>query len=81
MKAMPKKPLNAYFQFRADKLHEYKDDEHRTERVKKEWDSLSEAEKGKLDDAYKLLLENYKKDFAEWKEKYNIEDKDLKAIK
>lgn len=80
-KAMPKKPLNAYFQFRAEKLIEYKDDEKRTEKVKKEWDGMSEAERGKLDAAYKLELENYKKDFAEWKEKYSVSDKDLEVIK
>lgn len=54
IKAMPKKPLNAYFNFRTEKLHEYRNDEKRSDRVKKEWDGLSETVKTKLDEAYKL---------------------------
>lgn len=81
IKAMPKKPLNAYFNFRTEKLLEYKDDSDRADRVKKEWEGLSAAVKEKMDQNYKLQLEAYKKDFEEWKEKYNLNDKDIQAIK
>lgn len=49
IKAMPKKPLNSYFLFRTEKLHEYRNDDDRADKVKKEWEGLSEAVKGKMD--------------------------------
>lgn len=36
----PKKPLNAYFKFRTDKLNEMKDDPDRSDKVKGMWENL-----------------------------------------
>lgn len=42
MKNKPKKPLNAYFKFRGDKMKQYKDEEGRVDKVKSDWENLDE---------------------------------------
>lgn len=44
-KNKPRKPLNAYFQFRIDKLIELKDDPDKVNKVKKLWNELNESQK------------------------------------
>ena len=45
MKNKPKKPLNAYFKFRGDKMKQYKDEEGRVDKVKNDWENLDEKVK------------------------------------
>jgi hypothetical protein len=49
LKSKPKKPLNAYFKFRQEKLIEYHADEDRNTKVKTEWDGIDTKEKDKLE--------------------------------
>jgi hypothetical protein len=50
IKKLPKKPLNAYFKFRGERLLYHAKEENRTKLVKQEWDELQEKERKKLDD-------------------------------
>jgi hypothetical protein len=49
LKNKPKKPLNAYFKFRGDKMKQYKDEEGRTDKVKAEWENLDAKVKETMD--------------------------------
>ncbi|XP_031472921.1 uncharacterized protein LOC116245593 [Nymphaea colorata] len=81
VKTLPKKPLNAYFKFRGERLTHYKDDEDRVKKVKDEWDTMDAKERAKLEAEYKESLEDYKKEMELWKAKHGVSDEDLKAIK
>jgi hypothetical protein len=50
IKKLPKKPLNAYFKFRGERLVYHAKEEDRTKLVKQEWDELPEKEKQKMED-------------------------------
>lgn len=81
LKNKPKKPLNAYFKFRGDKMKQYKDEEGRTDKVKAEWENLDAKVKETMDKQYKDDLEKYKADFESWKKKYKLSDDDVKGMK
>lgn len=59
-KNKPRKPLNAYFQFRIDKLTELKDDHDKINKVKKLWNELNESQKQELQNKYYQELEEFK---------------------
>lgn len=56
LKTLPKKPLNAYFAFRGDRLLHYAGDDDRVSKVKKEWDTMDEKKKDALEKEYKDAL-------------------------
>jgi hypothetical protein len=80
LKSIPKKPLNAYFKFRGERLIHYAGDEDRVKKVKDEWESMDEKVKEKLDAEYKESLEDYKKELAAWKSKNGVDEEDWKII-
>ncbi len=60
LKNKPKKPLNAYFKFRGEKMVEYEGEEDRAKKVKKEWDELDEKVKKGMEAEYKEELDKFK---------------------
>lgn len=74
----PKKPLNAYFKFRGEKLIEFKDESDRTAKIKAEWEGLDPKVKTEMDDEYKDELEKYKRDIEAWRNKYDVSDAEMK---
>jgi hypothetical protein len=53
MKTMPKKPLNAYFKFRVEKMKFYAAGaENPSKLAKQDWENLDEKEKQVLEDRY-----------------------------
>lgn len=47
----PKKPLNAYFKFRTERLEHYgKDDKDRVEKCKKDWENIDPKLKTRLEE-------------------------------
>lgn len=49
----PKKPLNAYFKFRAEKLASFgKEEGDKMEKVKKAWDGIDPKIKSKMEEEY-----------------------------
>ncbi len=81
LKNKPKKPLNAYFKFRQDKMKLYKDEEGRNEKAKNDWENIDEKVKETMDKQYKEELEQYKVDFENWKKKFKLTDDDVKNMK
>lgn len=81
LKNKPKKPLNAYFKFRQDKMKQYKDEEGRGDKVKSDWENLDPKLKDAMDKEYKEELEKYKVDVDSWKKKYKLSDDDVKNMK
>lgn len=72
-KQAPKKPLNAYFKYRQEKLLQFKDDEDKTAKCKKAWNQIDPKEKDKMEKLYKEELEEYKEAVEKWKKKYGLE--------
>lgn len=79
-KAAPKKPLNAYFKYRQEKLVQFKDDEDKVAKCKKAWNQLDEKVKEKMEKKYKEELEEYKEALEKWKKKFGLDTEDLRAI-
>jgi len=48
----PKKPANAYFTFRAEKLALYKDDENRIQKAQQDWASIHPKLKKQMESKY-----------------------------
>jgi hypothetical protein len=74
----PKKPLNAYFKFRGEKLTDLKDETEKMDKIKVLWGELDPNVKEEMDNEYKTALEKFKKDMEAWKKKYNVTDGDVK---
>jgi hypothetical protein len=47
LKDKPKRPLNFYFKFRAEKLEEYKDEPDKMKKIKKDWKNIDDKVKEK----------------------------------
>ena len=62
----PKKPLNTYFRFAKEMRAKNK----KPKEIKSEWDLLSEAQKAKLNDAWKLEMADHEKEVEDWEKKY-----------
>ena len=72
----PKRPQNAYFKFRIERLKELEGEEDRGKKVKEEWENIDEDEKARLESEYKDAMDEWKIQMKDWKEKYGIEDDD-----
>jgi hypothetical protein len=67
MSEKPKKPLNAYFKFRGEKLADFdKDEENKMDKVKKAWEGLDPKIKSQMEADYHKQLEVYKVDLEAW---------------
>jgi len=66
----PKKPLNAYFKFRAEKYAELKDDDDKVAKTKAAWENIDPDYKAKLEAEFKEELEAYKEETEAWRQKH-----------
>ena len=53
LKSMPKKPLNAYFKYRMERMEAHAGQDKPSKLAKKDWDNLDEKEKQALEDSFK----------------------------
>jgi hypothetical protein len=56
----PKRPLNAYFAFRTDRLKEMKDDPDRVQKAKDDWTSIDEKTKRNYEEKFHQEMEDWK---------------------
>jgi hypothetical protein len=53
LKSMPKKPLNAYFKYRMERMEAHAGEDYPGKLAQQDWDSLDEEQKKALEDSYK----------------------------
>jgi len=68
--AYPKKPLNVFFRFRAEKYVELKDDDDKPAKIKVAWENIDPDYKAKLEAEFKVEVEAYQEATAAWREKH-----------
>jgi uncharacterized protein YdcH (DUF465 family) len=71
----PKRPLNAYFKFRSEKIVQYKDEENRVQKIKSDWNNIDPKVKERMDAEYKSEMEKWKEENAKYEKKYGKGDK------
>jgi hypothetical protein len=77
LQARPKKPLNAYFLFRAAKVEELKDNPNKNQLIKQSWEQLDVETRAGMEANYRQDLEKYKIDHDEWMRAYSLTNEQL----
>jgi hypothetical protein len=82
---IPKKPNNAYFKLRIEKMKEYSDDPkfdgNKSDAFKTYWEGISDKQKDEWKEEYQAELDEYKQEYDDWLKKHDLEEEDVKQYK
>ena len=73
----PRRPLNAYFTYRINKLKELADDSDRNDKIKKMWIDIDPKLKDNLEKQYKNDILTFDDRQQAWKRKFKVSDEDM----